>query len=278
MVRKLKAKGFPRKLRNWRFVTLTLDRSQFSGPEEGYEVGLARLREFIRVLKDKGYSIRRDWWKLEFHQPDETGDIWPHWHYLLDYKRPIGRLDIDAAWGLGRTQIRGVTDDRFEYLFKYVAKGLDNVPDWILDRKRVRFCQGSVGFFDSPADGGPQLDHGPSPRLGIVPSDTNTENNSPVTETIGERINRWMRSAVSRTTLENGSTMYHRWELKVTWGKLLVEAARTKISHRLSDAEYEIDITKINTTEKWILQLPVNYRPALSLVEQRLATSSFVPA
>src|SRR5690606_19870837 len=44
-VRHLKKKGFPENLRNWRFVTLTIDRSEYPDPAEAYDVGTRHLRE-----------------------------------------------------------------------------------------------------------------------------------------------------------------------------------------------------------------------------------------
>jgi hypothetical protein len=262
-MQQLERRGFPTNLRNWRFVTCTTDRVRYPNEEAAYEAGSRRLRKMIFKLRRK-YAIVRWWWKLECHCPDELGRVFAHWHLLLDYKRPIDCRDLQMAWGLGRTEIRGVRDSRFRYLFKYVAKGLEYLPDWLLNRTRVRLCQSSPGFF--PAHGGREAKKdGPSPRLGADPSDTNTQNNKSVIETIGERIERWTRSAVSRTILDSGRSRYHVWELDgVTWGGLLVRAARLKLSRAMTDAEFTLEITKIETTEQWIQQLPVRYRPALS--------------
>jgi hypothetical protein len=257
----MKRRGFPENLRNWRFVTLTMDREKYPDAETAYNVGNARMRVMFQNLRRK-YDFTKWWWKLEFHAPDDKGRGYAHWHLLIDYKRPIDVSDLSKAWDLGRTNIRGVRDSGFKYLFKYVSKSPDYLPQWFLDRTRVRLCQSSPGFYPSPAHGGRVVDkNGPSPRLGTDPTDANTQNNTPSKETIGERIERWARSAVSRTTLESGSSRYHIWELdRVTWGALLVQACELKISRSLSDAEFTIETTKIETTETWMHKLPVKYR------------------
>ncbi|MDB6166301.1 MAG: hypothetical protein JWQ83_1441, partial [Lacunisphaera sp.] len=152
-LRQLERRGFPANIRNWRFVTLTMDRVRYPDPSEAYEVGKRHLRQFLYELK-KTYRFTRSCWKLEFHKADTERDDqkWPHWHLLIDYKRPIQYSDIDALWGKGRTEIKGVTDSGFKYLFKYVTKSVADLPEWITSRRSVRLFQMSKGFL--PASGG----------------------------------------------------------------------------------------------------------------------------
>jgi hypothetical protein len=64
--RRLQQAGIP-KMKNWRFITLTIATREIS-PSEAYQRGKARMRRFLaRVRKATGRSFR--WcWKLEFHE------------------------------------------------------------------------------------------------------------------------------------------------------------------------------------------------------------------
>lgn len=247
-VRQLKRKGFPVNLRNWRFVTLTFDRSQYPDPAKAHDLGKRHLREMMYQLR-KRYGIHRWCWKMELHEPDdETGLIFPHFHLLLDYKRPIPLPEILALWGKGRVEIKGVTDSEFEYLFKYVTKAVDFLPDWLTTRTRVRLFQTSRGFFPT---GGTVAEKRPSPRHGLGVPETDTQNNGlPQKETIGERLNRWTRCVVSRSLSHRGGKPVHRLHLLQgrTWVDLLVHAANQKFAHHMGELEVTITQHKIETS------------------------------
>jgi len=143
---KLRAKGLP-SLADWRFITLTVADREAS-PEVVYLRGKDRLRVFTRWWRE---TLGRDvlWcWKLELHE-----DGYPHWHMLVDYRKRIPTeffCEVEAAWGLGRVNVKRVKRAEMHYVFKYVAKGLHELPSWILDRKqRTRVFQAASGFFAS---------------------------------------------------------------------------------------------------------------------------------
>jgi len=70
--RQLERKGFPSDLRNWRFVTLTVDPKLYPNPFMAWALGKRHLRQFVYLLKKK-YGIRRWCRKLEFHDRTTTG-------------------------------------------------------------------------------------------------------------------------------------------------------------------------------------------------------------
>lgn len=146
MVRRLEAKGFPN-LWGWLFVTVTVVPDDYDSPVEAYEKGADRVRRMVANLRANGYPIRRYFSKLELH---ESG--FPHWHLGLDCREFIPNDDVSDAWGLGFTKTKRVTKARdFKYLWKYVVKGNEEIPDWVLDYpRRIRVFQTSVGFFAEP--------------------------------------------------------------------------------------------------------------------------------
>jgi hypothetical protein len=245
-LRALEKKGFPKNLRNWRFVTLTLDRAPYPTPEDAYEDGLSRLSRFARNLRRAGYAVARWCWKMEFHRPDEDGDVYPHWHVLLDYKRPIPVDAIDGAWGKGRTEIKGVTDAGFKYLFKYVAKSIASVPDWILERRNVRLFQTSPGFFSTNDEAAMVV------RASLRPCSeepgANTQNERVIT-TVGERLERWSRLVVSRSISDTGNVIHRVHSLgEKTWGKLRLHFCQLQFALKLGEKNMQISTYKIETT------------------------------
>lgn len=143
--RRLRQAGIP-DLTNWRFITLTManrTKSRF----EAYELGKQRLRRFLARLR-KAIGKKFKWcWKLEFHE-----DGYAHWHLLVDYREQIPEeilAKMEQWWGLGRPNVKRVRQKEIDYVFKYVAKGPDDLPAWVLNHKgRIRVFQASAGFFE----------------------------------------------------------------------------------------------------------------------------------
>lgn len=148
--RRLKRRGVP-SIKNWRFITLTIADRTLS-PRAAYELGKDRLRRFFARWRKRIGAFR--WlWKLEFHH-DEFG--FPHWHVFLEYKKRLPHealSEVEKWWGLGRTKVQRVDRAGIEYLWKYVAKGADDLPVWVQQYKgRMRVVQTCKGFFEkSPA-------------------------------------------------------------------------------------------------------------------------------
>ena len=143
-VRRLQRAGLP-DFKNWRFVTATVALREIS-PLEAYNLGKERMRRFLaRLRKALGRAFL--WcWKLEFHQ-----DGYPHWHLLVDYRKPIPpeiMQEMEQWWGLGRINVRRVKGADIRYVFKYVAKGPEEVPEWVARHKgMLRVFQTCQGFF-----------------------------------------------------------------------------------------------------------------------------------
>lgn len=259
----LEKRGFPSDLRNWRFVTLTVDPKLYPDPFFAWMLGKRHLRQFVYLLK-KRYNIRRWAWKLEFHEPDECGRVYPHWHVLFDYKARIDKDELAALWGKGRTNIKRVDGEGFEYLFKYAVKAIDCIPHWILERTNVRLFQTSKGFFPPlPASGvAKQKDETASPRLPDSDHVGDTQNYRPNPETIGERLKRWSRYVVSRSISSEGQVRHRVFEMRAdSWGQLLVKLVHVKLRTGVSDAQLHITENHISTS---CLQLAQSYLPAFT--------------
>jgi len=248
--RQLEKKGFPTNLRGWRFVTLTIDRNDYADGESAFEAGNRHLRQFIYELRSE-YSIDRWCWKLEFHAPDERGEVYPHWHLLIDHKAKIDKDHIRDAWRLGRTNIKAVKGETLDYIFKYATKDIQQLPEWILQRHMVRFFQVSPGFFpEKPSSADCQKSKkgiAPSPR-GLVEA-PDDETKIGCSRTIGERIKKWSQLVVRRTVLDSGEVRHsmHR-NFYDSWGLFLGALAQLKLSLRIPCSELTITTDSIITT------------------------------
>lgn len=262
--RQMKRRGMP-ELEGGRFITVTVKRTQeredgttyLLSPEEAYELGKERLRRFIFRLKRK-YRIRRWFWKMELHQPDEFGEQYAHWHFWFDYGGHIPGEELTQAWGLGRTDIRRVRRKEWDYLFKYMCKEAGELPEWLASKTKVRLFQTSMGFFpkseeDFAGNDIDTADEMPSPRQLEDIDETQNDSNHQM-DTIGERIVRWTRCIVARTQNLDGSYHHKLRVMEATnWGQLLAEFARIRFSCGIPAEECTITTNKITT---WLTQLP----------------------
>ncbi|WED65878.1 hypothetical protein PXH66_03325 [Synoicihabitans lomoniglobus] len=256
--RQMKKRGMP-DLDGGRFITLTVNRElcpdeggtwRLLEPAEAYEMGKARLRRFIARLR-KRYKIRRWFWKMELHQPDNNGLVYAHWHFWFDYGGHIPGEEVTKAWGLGRTDIRRVRRKEWTYLFKYMCKQAGDLPDWLTSMTKVRLFQTSMGFF-SGNDAPPE--DTPSPRQ-LDDIDETKNDCAHEMDTIGERIVRWTRCVVARSTSSDGTTRHKLLVMQTSrWGDLLAAFAELRIRYGITQADCEIKTQKITTT--WLTQLP----------------------
>ena len=208
------------------------------------------MKYFIEELR-KLYKIPRYCWKLEFHEADENAEVWPHWHLLLDYKRKIRWEDVQKCWGLGRVNVKAVTNARFEYLFKYVSKALDELPYWFAGMIRPRCWQTSMNFYSGFADntaGESKKQASPRPVREDRADDTKNETSLSQRETLGERLGRWSRSCIVRSISRSGKPLHRVAELEKDWGYAAATFARHLLSGTLREASNNISLNYIKTS------------------------------
>ncbi|MGE9291210.1 MAG: rolling circle replication-associated protein [Puniceicoccales bacterium] len=168
------------------FLTFTIDRNLFSGPESAFDHSRPKLRKILFKLRkgyrwnEKVYRIDAPYCvKVEFHQ-----DGWAHFHVVFLTRRFLPGGLLNDLWELGRTNVKRISNKDFHYLLKYVTKG-GEIPEWVREKKRLRIFQSSRGFY-------------------AVKHERPQGNGEPVRkraskgETIGRRIERWKRTALLR--------------------------------------------------------------------------------
>ncbi|MBN86216.1 MAG: hypothetical protein CL885_01700 [Dehalococcoidia bacterium] len=142
-LKELQNKGMP-SLKHWHMITLTVDPLQFSDPQEAYEYIKPRLRKWVYLVRQHHNQKNNPYfWKLEFQQ-----NGWPHWH-LCFYHGKGRKLDVDfieRTWKFGATNCRYNKTDT-DYLFKYVSKVGQELPNWVLHYPQsIRVFQSSNLF------------------------------------------------------------------------------------------------------------------------------------
>lgn len=214
-VRRLQRAGLP-DFTDWRFVTLTMATRSLS-PHAAYILGKSRLRRFL-VRFRKAIGRRFLWcWKLEFHE-----DGYAHWHLLIEYTKRLPREileDLENWWGLGRVNVRRVNGRDIRYVFKYVAKGPEEVPDWVARHKgRLRVFQASQGFYTRRKA---RTAKRREPKLCVVPVDLFT------------RLGWDLRKALLITTNHRGERRVRVVKLRMTFNALLSMRAYESIQKRV---------------------------------------------
>lgn len=182
MVQRIEARGMPW-LKDWLFVTLTVDPKLFESPRDAYDTAKDRVRRVIHELRARGYEIRRYAAKLELQ-----GNGFPHWHLLVDTRAFIADAEVREVWGYGICQVKRIKPQKWQYLFKYVVKESHDVPQWVLDYpRRIRVFQTSVGFYDKPAPQRAKKESAP---------DDCAQSREP--ETLAQKFLRWAHTAQVR--------------------------------------------------------------------------------
>lgn len=157
----IESRGVPN-LKNWRFLTLTLDQSLFEGPLSAYFTVTDNFSRRIKsVCEAMGKRDARWCCKMEFQ---ENG--WVHFHLAVDIRSKLSfqciNKDIPKAWSFGRTDVQRIESGRLSYFFKYVFKcpltKLEaTVPDWFDSYEKdgktlmlARFWRVSKSFYTGP--------------------------------------------------------------------------------------------------------------------------------
>lgn len=129
------------------FLTMTLDPKNYANEETAFEESRNWMRKVFYQLrhgiehKGKTYVIDAPYCvKVEFH---ESG--WVHFHVIFLTRRFLPKELLAELWGLGWVTVQRITNTDFHYLLKYVTKP-DELPAWVLKRKRLRVFQTTKGF------------------------------------------------------------------------------------------------------------------------------------
>jgi len=168
------------------FLTFTVNPAFYGSPADAFEHARDRLRRVFHRLK-RGVKWQGQIWriaapyciKVEFHRSG-----WAHFHAIFLTNRFLPGALLNELWGLGRTNVRRITNEHFRYLLKYVTKG-GALPDWILTRRRLRVFQSSRGFLK------------PAEKAEPAEKQTARQLKRPST-VLGQRLKEWERSALLR--------------------------------------------------------------------------------
>lgn len=132
------------------FLTFTVNPLLFEDPSAAFDHSRQNLRRvFFRLRrgadwKGKRYVIDAPYCvKVEFH-----GNEWAHFHAVFLTRRFLPAEILNDLWGLGRTNVQRITNERFHYLLKYVTKDGGPLPEWVQGRTRLRVFQASRDFYD----------------------------------------------------------------------------------------------------------------------------------
>lgn len=129
------------------FLTFTLDPKNYADEEAAFADSRDWLRKVFYQLRQgvehegKVYVIDAPYCiKVEFH---ESG--WVHFHAVFLTRRFLPKELLSELWGLGWVKVQRIQNEDFHYLLKYVTKP-DDLPAWVLKRKRLRVFQTTKGF------------------------------------------------------------------------------------------------------------------------------------
>lgn len=129
------------------FLTLTLNPKNYANEEAAFEESRDWMRKLFSQLRKgvehegKTYIIDAPYCvKVEFH---ESG--WVHYHVIFLTRRFLPKELLAELWGLGWVNVKRISNSDFRYLLKYVTKP-DELPAWVLKRKRLRVFQTTKGF------------------------------------------------------------------------------------------------------------------------------------
>lgn len=194
------------------FLTFTVNPLLFSCPESAFDYSRGQLRKLFFELRNgvewegKTYKMDAPYCvKVEFHRSG-----WAHFHVIFLTKRFLPGGLLNELWGIGRTNVKRITNEDFHYLLKYVCKSGD-IPEWVLRRKRIRIFQTSRGFYAVPRKKYAKKEE-------EVEEDGEGEEQEPE-KTIGERIESWAHKA----TFKDEADHFRQVLLKIPFREMLGE-------------------------------------------------------
>jgi hypothetical protein len=199
------------------FLTFTLDPKNYANEEIAFEDSRDWLRKvFFKIRRGvehegRTYTIDAPYCiKVEFH---ESG--WVHYHAIFLTRRFLPKELLAELWGLGWVKVQRISNQDFHYVLKYVTKA-DDLPDWIMQRKRLRVFQSTKGFLKP-------LPQSKSAAVEDVLDDL-TERKRRASYTMDERFCRWACMGVIR---QNGQarTVRFRVPYREIFDQLVLSAA-----------------------------------------------------
>ena len=218
------------------FLTFTVNPALYGSPAAAFEHARDRLRRIFHRLRHgvswegKKYTIDAPYAiKVEFHQ---TG--WAHFHVVFLTRRHLPGALLNHLWGLGRTNVQRISNDKFRYLLKYVTKG-GGLPDWVLDRSRLRVFQASRGFYVQQTE--QKVPAGPAKIEPLTRAST----------TLRERHLRWLMSA-----LVEDDGHFQVYFLKAPFHDLVAELILPAAMQRRYIGHGRFQISDISQLEPWI--------------------------
>ncbi len=227
------------------FLTFTVNQLYFDGPGSAFDYSRDRLRKLFYALRKgvdwEGKTYRMDapyCVKVEFHR-----NGWAHFHVIFLTKRFLPGALLNHLWGLGRTNVKRISNQDFHYLLKYVCKG-GQIPDWVLQRERIRIFQTSRGFYKETPDKPQKVEPAEIEEVDEAPEEKESL-------TIGERIKRWSYRAL----FQDGAQHYHLLRLQVPYWELLGHLVL-----RLTQAERYLGQGMIAITKPFQLETLESYQ------------------
>ena len=227
------------------FATLTLDRNHYIenwiNPNEAFEESRYKIRKVFYKLRKgvnwegKHFKIKAPYCvKVEFHDDDEG---WPHFHIIWKTKRFVPCDLIEKLWGLGRINVKRITNSEFNYILKYVCKS-GRIPNWVKRRSQIRIFQSSKGFLQS-------LDK-------KKPVSKTTTSSLQRTSNIRQRLNKWKSQGLVIRYDNLGQTSFKQVLLKDEFRILLDRLVYSIAQDGRYLGDGKIKINKLGDYNQWI--------------------------
>lgn len=225
------------------FMTFTVNPELFACPKTAFCTARSKLRRvFFRLRKGvtwegKHYQITAPYCvKVEFHQ-----NGWAHFHVVFLTRNYVPGELITHLWDLGRTDVRRINGSKFHYLLKYVTKG-GSLPEWVLGFNRLRIWQATKGFYREL----PTVEETEEPSAG------KRAFRKRGSCTLGERLERWSRTAVLKAGEE-----FHQIICHAPFAELFAELVFSVATDRRYLGNGQILINDTKDILPWILPKPL---------------------
>jgi hypothetical protein len=140
-------------------------------------------------------------------------------------------------WGLGRINVKRITNSEFNYILKYVCKS-GRIPNWVKRRSQIRIFQSSKGFLQS-------LDK-------KKPVSKTTTSSLQRTSNIRQRLNKWKSQGLVIRYDNHGQTSFKQVLLKDEFRILLDRLVYSIAQDGRYLGDGKIKINKLGDYNQWI--------------------------